>query len=119
MKFQVSTELRTNEVDTTAIEIEDLQVDKFARNFNSPLTDLNDPVITQVLPFNSPVIVVPMSRIMASAGESPSIPISAILAERVPPPPVGTPRTNIHDTPLTPASWVVQPPTSMNAAWPL
>ena len=38
-------ELRKNQVDTTAVEIEDLQVDEFARNFNSPLTDLNDPVI--------------------------------------------------------------------------
>ena len=38
-------ELRTNQVVTTPIEIEDLQADEFARNFNSPLTDLNDPVI--------------------------------------------------------------------------
>ena len=37
--------LRTNQVDTTAIEIEDLQADEFARNFNSPLTDLNNPMI--------------------------------------------------------------------------
>ena len=51
-------ELRTNQVDTTAIEIEDLQDDEFARNFNSPLTDLNDPVIIQGLPFNSPMILV-------------------------------------------------------------
>ena len=38
-------ELRTNHVDTTTVEIEDSQVDDFARNFNSPLTDLNDTVI--------------------------------------------------------------------------
>ena len=38
-------ELRTNQVDTTIVEIEYLQTDEFARNFNSPLTDLNDPVI--------------------------------------------------------------------------
>ena len=38
-------ELRKNQVDTTPVEIEDLQADEFARNFNSPLTDLNDPVI--------------------------------------------------------------------------
>ena len=37
--------LRTNQVDTTTIEIEDLQDDEFARNFNPPLTDLNDHVI--------------------------------------------------------------------------
>ena len=46
-------ELRENQVDITIVEIEDLQVDEFARNFNSPLTDLNDPVIIQVCPFNS------------------------------------------------------------------
>ena len=38
-------ELRTNQVDTTPVEIEELQDDKFVRNFNSPLTNLNDPVI--------------------------------------------------------------------------
>ena len=59
--------LRKNQVDTTTVEIEDLQADKFARNFNSPLTDLNDPMIIQVCPFNSPVIGVPMGRLMASA----------------------------------------------------
>ena len=71
-------------------------------------------MIVQVLPFNSPVIGVPVSRLMSSAGESPSTPISAIPAKGVPPPPVGTPRTNIPTTPLTPASWVVQPLTSKN-----
>ena len=38
-------ELRTNQVDTTPVEIEDFQADEFVRNFNSPLTDLNNPVI--------------------------------------------------------------------------
>ena len=38
-------ELRTNQFDLTIVEIEDLQADEFARNFNSPLTNLNDPVI--------------------------------------------------------------------------
>ena len=37
--------LRTNQVDTTPVEIGYLQDDEFARNFNSPLTNLNDPVI--------------------------------------------------------------------------
>ena len=32
----------------------------------------------------------------------------------MPPPPIGTPRTNIPVTPLTPASQVVQPPASTN-----
>ena len=44
-------ELRENYFDLTTVEIEDLQADKFARNFNSPLTDLNDLVIVKVLPF--------------------------------------------------------------------
>ena len=70
---EVSSEpkLRTNHVYTTIVEIEELQADKFTRNFNSPLTDLNDPVIVQVCPFNSPVIGVPVSRLMSSARESP------------------------------------------------
>ena len=74
-------ELRKNQVDTTPVEIEDLQTDKFARNFNSPLTDLNDPMIVQVFPFDSPVIGVPVSGLMASSREGPSAPISAILVE--------------------------------------
>ena len=38
-------ELRENDFNLNTVEIEDLQVDEFARNFNTPLTDLNDPVI--------------------------------------------------------------------------
>ena len=72
-------ELRTNQVDTTAVEIEDLQADKFARNFNSPHTDLNDPAIIQVHPFNSPVIGIPISKLMASVGESPYTPIPVFM----------------------------------------
>ena len=51
---EVSSEpkLRTDQFDLTTIKIEDLQADEFARNFNSPLTDLNDTVIVQVRPFN-------------------------------------------------------------------
>ena len=108
-------ELRTNQVDTIPVEIEDLQADEFARNFNSPLTYLNDPVIVQVRPFNSPVIGVPVSRLMASLGEIPSTPISSILAEGVPPPLVGTPRTNIPATPSTLANWVVNAMSSYKA----
>ena len=37
--------LRTNHSDFNTVEIEDLQADEFARNFNTPITDLNDPVI--------------------------------------------------------------------------
>ena len=37
--------LIANHFDFDIVEIEDLQADEFARNFNSPLTDLNDHVI--------------------------------------------------------------------------
>ena len=47
------------------VEIEDLQDDEFARNFNTPLTYLNDPVIVQVHPFDPPVIGVTVGRIMS------------------------------------------------------
>ena len=60
------------------------------------------------------MIVFPVSRLMASAGEIPSTPISAISAEGVTPPPVGTPSTNIPSTALNPASRLVQPPASTN-----
>ena len=38
-------ELRVNHFNLNTDEIEDLQADEFARNFNSPLTDLNNTVI--------------------------------------------------------------------------
>ena len=38
-------ELRTYRFDLNIVEIEDMQNDEFARKFNSPLTDLNDPMI--------------------------------------------------------------------------
>ena len=107
-------ELRTNQVDATPVEIEDLQDDEFVRNFNSPLTDLNDPLIFQVRPFNSPVIGVLVGRLISSAGESPSTSSSVAQAEGVPPPPEGAPRENIPTTPLTPASRVVRPSASTN-----
>ena len=62
--------LRENHFNLNTIEIEYLQVDEFARNFNSPLTDLNDHLIVQVHPFNPPVIGVPVGRIMSTTGES-------------------------------------------------
>ena len=61
-------ELRENHFNLNTVEIEDLRVDRFARNFNSPLTDLNDPVIVQVRPFNPPMIGVPLGRIMSTTG---------------------------------------------------
>ena len=63
-------ELRANRFDLNTVEIEDLQADDFARNFSTPLTDLNDPVIVQVRPFDPPVIGVPVGRIMSTVGES-------------------------------------------------
>ena len=38
-------ELRENCINLNTVEIEDLQDDEFARNFNTPLTNLNDLVI--------------------------------------------------------------------------
>ena len=100
-------ELRTDQFDLTAVEIEDLQADEFARNFNSPLTNLNDMMIVQVHPFNPPVIGVPLGRIMSTVGESSSTSTIVTLTEGVPPPLVGAPRTSIPTTPLTLASRVV------------
>ena len=48
--------LRTNQEETTGVDIEDLKADEFARNFNQPLTDLNDLVIVQDLSFSSHVV---------------------------------------------------------------
>ena len=96
--------LRANRFNLNTVEIEDLQVDEFARNFNTPLTNLNDPVIVQVRPFDPPMIGVPLSIIMSTIGEIYSTSTSASLAEGVPPPLVGAPRTSIPTTPLTPAS---------------
>ena len=45
-------ELRENRLNLNIVEIEDLQADEFARNFNTPLTDLNDPMILWVRPFD-------------------------------------------------------------------
>ena len=111
-------ELRENSLNLNTVEIEDLQADKFARNFNTPLTDLNDPVIVQVRHFDPPMIGVPMGRIMSTTGESSFIPTSAAPAEGVLPPPVGVPRSSIPTMPLTPVSRVVQQlvPTSLAGA---
>ena len=38
-------ELIANRFNLDTVEIEELQTDEFERNFNSPLTDLNDPMI--------------------------------------------------------------------------
>ena len=63
-------ELRENRFDLNTIEIEYLQANDFVRNFNSPLTDLNDPMIVQVHPFDPLVIGVLVGRIMSTVGES-------------------------------------------------
>ena len=62
-------ELIANHFNIDIVEIEELQTNEFARNFNSPLTDLNDPVIVQVRPFDSPMLGVPMGRVMSSVEE--------------------------------------------------
>ena len=107
-------ELIANRFNLDTVEIEELQTDEFARNYNTPLTDLNDPVIVQVRPFDSPVLGVPVGRTMSSTEESPFVFTSTILVEGVLPPPVSTPRSSLPSTPLTPASRVVQPPVYSN-----
>ena len=79
-------ELIANHFNLDTFEIEELQTDEFARNFNTPLTDLNDPVIVQVRPFDSPVLGVPVGRIMSSVGEISFVFTSAVPVEGVLPP---------------------------------
>ena len=109
-------ELRENRLNLNTVLIEELQDDEFARNFNTPLIDLNDPVIVQVRPFDPPVIGVPVGRIMSITGEISFSFTSATPAEGVLTPPVSTPRTSIHTMPLNPMSRVVQPPTPTSLA---
>ena len=99
--------LIANHFNIDTVEIEELQTDDFARNFNSPLTDLNDPVIVQVRPFDSPVLGVPVGRVMSSVEESSFVFTSTIPVEGILPPPVSAPRSSFPSTPLTPASRVV------------
>ena len=80
------------------------------------MTDLNDPVIVQVRPFDSPILGVPVGRIMSSTEEIPFVFTSAIPVEGVLPPPVSAPISRLPSTPLTPASRVVQPPVHSNLA---
>ena len=67
-------------------------------------------MIIQVRPFNSPVIGVPLGRLMSTVGEISSTSTSSTPVEGVPPPLVGAPKKSIPTTPLTPAIRVVQPP---------
>ena len=71
-------------------------------------------MIVQVIPFSSPVVGVPLSRVMSSAEEIYFVFTSTLLVEGVLPPPVSTPRSSLPSTPLTPASRVVQPPVHSN-----
>ena len=86
-----------------------MHTDEFARNFNTPLNNLNDLVIVQVIPFDSPVLGIPVGRIMSSVEESTFVFTSTLPVEGVLPPPVSAPRSSLPSTPLTPASRVVQP----------
>ena len=95
-----------------------MQVDEFARKFNSPLTDLNYPVIVQVLPFSSLGSGVPLSQFMSRSGEGMSTPTSAILASGVSPPPVSAPKPSASIAPLSPSARVVQPSTPSNVVDP-
>ena len=94
-------ELIANRFDFDTVEIEELQDDEFARNYNTPLTDLNDPVIVQVRPFISPVLGIPVGRAMSSEGESSFVFTSTLPVEGVLPPLVSSPRSSIPSTHLT------------------
>ena len=65
-EFLGEPELRANHFYFNTVDIEDLQADEFVRNFNPPLTKLNNPVIVQVRPFDPPIFGVPVSRIMST-----------------------------------------------------
>ena len=78
-EFLGEPELIANRFNLDKVEIEELQTDEFARNFNSPLTDLNVPVIVQVRPFDSPVLGVLVGRVMSSVEESPFVPWSIVV----------------------------------------
>ena len=80
------------------------------------MTDLNDPVIVQVRPFDSPVLGVPVGRIMSSTKESSFVFTSVVPVEGLLPPPVSAPRSSIPSTRLTPVSRVVQPSVHSNLA---
>ena len=64
--------LRTNRFDFNTVEIEDLQADEFSRNFNTPLTDLNDLLIFEVRPFDPPMfgVLVGVDRNISPAADS-------------------------------------------------
>ena len=59
-------ELRLNKEENPPVQIEYLHANEFARNFNTPLIDLNGPMIVQVLPFSSPISCVSLSLDMSS-----------------------------------------------------
>ena len=80
------------------------------------MTDLNDPVIVQVRPFDPPIFGVPVGRIMSTVGESSFVFTSTTPVEGLLPPPASAPRSSIPTTPLTPASRVVQPPVPTSLA---
>ena len=94
-----------------------MQANKFARNFNPPLTDLNDSVIVQALPFSSLLIGVPLRRDMSSSGEGISTPTLAILACGDPPPPIGDFGRSASTAPLSPMCRVVQPSSPSNVIY--
>ena len=94
-------ELIANRFDFDTVEVEELQADEFARNYNTPLTDLNDPVIVQVRPFSSPVLGVPVGRAMSSEGESSFVFTSTLPVEGALPPPASTPNSSKQGGPTT------------------
>ena len=85
------------------VEIEDLQVKEFARNYNSPLTNLRDLFLVQVRLFGPPRIGVSLSFVISISREGLgdiSTPNSAMVSIGVSPSPVSGPWMNASTTPV-------------------
>ena len=60
--------LQCTQTDHLSMEIEDLQAQEFATNYNPPITNLSGPVLLQVHSFGSLGVGVPLCTIMSSSG---------------------------------------------------
>ena len=107
-------ELRHTQVEVPPIEIEYLQAYEFARDYNTSLTNLSDPVLIQLHPFSLLVYGVSLSLDMSSAEEGMSTPTSAMMVSRVSPPSVSAPRRSAFVALLLTSALVFNPSTPSN-----
>ena len=121
-------ELHYTQIYHSYVEVEVLQAQEFATNYNPPITDLSGTILVQVLPFGSPSVGVPLSTIMYSSGEGlgdVSTPTLAMLVNGVSPSSVSAPRPSIPTMPVvsfnfgsstlvSPSARVVNPSTPLN-----